>query len=852
MKHAIPTILLACALFACSDFDDLTRGVCGNGVIEAGEDCDTDDASCVRCAIACETAADCPGDPYACGADGFCHAPSGVFAPPSTPVAFGADDVRVTDIDRDGIGDVLGVSATSIAVRHGDASGLLARTSSLVTPAQSGPHAFGDLDGDGTIDVTVPTPDGIVSYTSRLGTLSPVDIATPIVGDAGEPVNILRLFSVGQFQLGAFIDDGQNHVLLLVLDFLKQNASYIVAPCVNRIGPVSPLQIVMDDVDLYRASAPTALTSNVVVAFRTTTGAVCATSIHGTSAAGYTFLDITGTGTGALAKRPVLVDLDADGDPCPSLVSSDGGAAALRAWDGQLVNGRCTLAAAGVSGAALPAVADAPAGAVAVGRVPIEPPIAGLASDALVLTSGIYGFAPGFNAFGEIYSSSSRQIALITTGDLDRDGDTDVVLATADDDLDVLYRFPLGLQLLRVDTASRVTSVTIGDYDGNGINDIAYTEVGVDREDMLIAYGTTDRPLPPTKVSSFRTVGSIVPLSFADSVDTLSIADDLAVTQPADGDALPTLTILHGSPQRTMLSFFDPRDESLRSSTVLRGGVIGNFADAPAGHPDLVAFAAPRDGATGAMRAFRVAGTDDGLDGAPSLGTPATGLDDCSAGGICVQNAEYLAWPLAPDHDVVLAVDRQLPPHAALLDPWATTGLAPQALPALVERLPQGAVVHALYPFDTDGDGALDLVASFQAPDGLTGSARICRVTDGVPEACEELAAIVGATPGSSVTACVDAAPARVGARSGLVVLCHEIGSDALYHVTREPTGYVATAITRATDLHAVRVGDVTGDQLDDIVAIQGRAGASSLIVFAQCSTRDAATCEQAAASEAP
>ena len=120
-------------------------------------------------------AEDCPSDAYACGVDGFCHAPSGDLARPSAPVTFQSDDYRVTDIDHDGRGDVLGVSRTSIVVRYGDATGALSAGDSFVTPAQSGPASFGDLDGDGSIDITLATTEGLVTYTSAFGSLSPLD-----------------------------------------------------------------------------------------------------------------------------------------------------------------------------------------------------------------------------------------------------------------------------------------------------------------------------------------------------------------------------------------------------------------------------------------------------------------------------------------------------------------------------------------------------------------------------------------------------------------------------------------------------------------------------------------------------
>jgi hypothetical protein len=856
-------VVLLGFVMACTDFADLARGVCGNGLLESGEDCDSDDASCVRCAVTCKGAVDCPTVAYSCGVDGLCHAPGGQLADPSAPVTFGADDLRITDVDRDGTGDVVGVSKTSIVVHHGDAHGALSTVTSFVTPAQSGPPAFGDLDGDGSIDVTLSTLDGIVSYTSRFGTLSPVDIESPIFGADGTPLDLVMLFPIGTFQLGAFVDDG-GVMVLVVVDFLDPNASHVTVPCSARLGAITHAQFAQASVDLYRANAVNAATADFVVSFTTTSGALCATSIHGGTLGGFTFADITPAGAAALAERPVLADLDADADPCPSLVSSDGGPAALRRWEGHLANGHCTFDAAGAGGLALPAVPNAPSSAVAVGRVPIVPAIAGVASDALVLSSGIYGYVPGPDAFGEIYSSSSRRIARVATGDLDGDGDLDCVLATDhEDDLDVLYRFPLGLELLRIDTASEVTSLTIGDFDGNAVNDIAYTETSTGHQNMMIAYGTADRPLAPVQVATFTSVGSVSTIGFPDSVDRLSIADDLAVVQSRqDGQgALPTMTLLHGSPQRTMLSFFEPRDDAALDATTLRGAVVGQFTGSAL--PDLLAIASPQRGTTGGMRAWLVAGTETGLAAAPSAGVAATGLADCDGTGVCVQDALYLSWP-GDARELVIAVDREPAPHASLLDPAPAAGPSPTsleatAIPALLAGVPAGAIAHALYASDLDGDGAPELVASFATRgDPVAGTVRVCAMAAGVPQHCDELTPVIAAiAPG--VTACTDAAPGHLTYRDpgtlgtgadDLVVLCHEGASvTSLYRVTRAGAGYTATPLAQGVGLRGIRVADVTGDGVDDVIAVAGSGGGQSIMVFAQCSSRDLETCAQSAAA---
>jgi hypothetical protein len=294
------------ALSACTDFDAIPRGLCGNGLVEAGEDCDSDAARCVRCAITCAAAADCPNADYTCGVDGFCHAPGGALAAPSAPVTFQVDDLRVTDVNHDGTGDVLGVSKTSAVVRYGDGAGSLAAGESFVTPAQSGPPSFGDLDGDGALDLSLETPDGIVSFTSRHGSLAPAAIESPIYGMDGEPLDFATMFVVGPQQLGAFFVD-ESLVLLAVVDLLQPQTPFAVAPCAGRLGAIPRARFVRPSVDIYQASPPGAPVTQLVVAFVTAEGEPCVTAIHGSPGTPYFLDDITPAGAGLLQKHPRLV-----------------------------------------------------------------------------------------------------------------------------------------------------------------------------------------------------------------------------------------------------------------------------------------------------------------------------------------------------------------------------------------------------------------------------------------------------------------------------------------------------------------------------------------------------------------
>ena len=80
-------------------------------------------------------------------------------------------------------------------------------------------------------------------------------------------------------------------------------------------------------------------------------------------------------------------------------------------------------------------------------------------------------------------------------------------------------------------------------------------------------------------------------------------------------------------------------------------------------------------------------------------------------------------------------------------------------------------------------------------------------------------------------------------ATTDLIVACHDTGST-LYRVTSTGGTYTASVLLHtALTLGSIQVGDVTGDGIDDVVALEGASGTESLVVFAQCSSRNASSC---------
>lgn len=850
-RLAIAIVIIACG---CTSFDSIDRDVCGNGLVEAAEDCDSSDASCVRCAVVCTTTSDCPTTDYACGVDGLCHAPGGSLGSPLPAGPFQINDLAITDIDRDQIGDVVGVSRTSIAVRHGEPSGRLTRGESLVTPSQVSNAAFGDLDDDGAIDVTIATTDGMVAYGSRFGSLAPIPVSAAITGTGTADVDIRHTFHIGRLTLGAFLADANGSLVLSVVDFL--GTPVFQGPCFGRIGRIDIQAFSSATVDVYRVGP-----NDLVVSLVTTTtpSRLCVMALRKPFLSPWTIADVTPANAAALSRRPVLADLEGDADKCPGLVNTDGGAPALRYWDGSMTAAGCTLqATVSPLGTALPAI-PGPATTVAVSRIPLVPAIGNAASDLLVMSSGVFGYTPGAG-FGLLFEAQ-RRLQGANHGDLDGDGMIDgVLIAESEDDVEVFYRRPNavipllpGYVVLRLDTASRVVATEIGDFDGNGRLDLALIEQLTDHQRLSVAYGTTDLLLPPTRISAFQSVWSMSSIGLADSDDAAGVTDDLIVLQPPKaGSTAPTLTILSGSVLRTMTPYFDPRTDPDQTITQLRNVMVGRFVQADTHREPIAVMIDRRDSPFQPPQLWRSVGTPSGPNATTTSGVATTGLADCTTGvgtGLCVREATFFPWATSATRDTVIAFDHATPAHVVAFDPGMTGTVAATEVTAITSKLPAGTIIRALHSADLDGDGTLELVVS------ASSAILVCAVDNGVPRSCEDLApAIVAATQDTDqvATACIGAAPARIAFRDSmspalgaqdLVVVCRDAGSS-LYRVHRGAAGLEVSVLARTpTRIGAVRVGDVTGDGLDDVIALEGESGAQSLVVFAQCSSRNLAAC---------
>ena len=887
MRLAWVTLAVAC-LSACSGLPDFGDG-CGNLVLDEGEDCDGDasglcDASCN---LACGTDPECP-DGYACGADALCHAPSGRFTQLPTAIPFQTDIYAVTDVDEDGYGDVVSLSSTSLGVNFGDHDGSLARVASTLTPRPLGTPAFTQLDADEALDLLVPTANGIAGYSSQYQVMSPhpftIDLDKP--SSCTNPLGqAFQIFAMDDRFLGLLTRHPMTGKLgFAIIDGAAKNAcptQPVQQICDIDVPVADPTSNAVVYVDVYTDVAPTGKIIGITLPQH---GTCVIDTTHVAGNPLYTITNITPAGV-AINSRPVLARLRPGG--CPSLIDGDNAPSAIFEYRPTGSPGTCGFASAALLPLMGPTI---PGDATVIGHLPLSPPLAGYGADALVLSTGAYAI-PASGLVEEVYRSD-RKLDAVESADLDGDGDIDAVgIAYGASDIDVLTRTQGDTFLsLRIATGPML-GLELADFDGNGISDVSYVELeSTGRERLLVAYGTRDRLLDGVPMGTFARIVGMCQLQTADASDPNKLVDDLIVLDlPPDRPdrRQPLLTLLHGSPQRTMVSFFDPRTAtSLATDDVFVGVAAGSFFATPASDAPLQdttdVIAVQTTGTGVSVWPFR--GTQPGaLEFTPTAPPVAAGLLNCSRvgatttgtvqspQGMCIDGARYLTWPTA-DHDVVIAVESSgtaVKRSFAMLDPtsYAADGVAITVHkdPNAFSAVPGTLVSRSLRAADTDGDQHPDLIASFGVgglfdPTGTSGEVMICQVDpSGVPASCTSAASITELMG----LACVDAAPANVAPRGrggfdhpptessrNLIVLCHAGPNgilSQLFRVYHDATGYHGEKVfERPGPIERIEIGDVNGDGLDDILALEVTGSLPNLLVITQCTSRDAAGCEVA------
>jgi hypothetical protein len=196
LAHSLLVLVSILVLLpACADLPPIASNVCGNGVVDPHEDCDTfpdpelgegtrcgAPADSTRaCRYVCSQTQLCPTG-WACGNDGICRYSAGTFvATPDSPLRMTTDRIASARFDRDAYPDLLGLSGASVELRVGGPDSRFVSTAQLAVNFPSGDLAVGDLDQDQRSDLVLPLYDGLfVMRGGAQGTLEPIAYS-PIV-----------------------------------------------------------------------------------------------------------------------------------------------------------------------------------------------------------------------------------------------------------------------------------------------------------------------------------------------------------------------------------------------------------------------------------------------------------------------------------------------------------------------------------------------------------------------------------------------------------------------------------------------------------------------------------------------
>ncbi len=842
-----PTSLLALvvAASACTDLPIIEVGVCGNRVLEAGEDCDgpipRPEALCGAptsanaCRFTCEDGASCPSG-WRCGLDRRCRRPAERLATPERALALVADRVRLADVDGDGALDVVGHTATSLSVRYGDGAGQLDTLRVLGIPRAIGAVAVRDLDLDGRDDVVVPVDEGLFVLRGRRDrSLAPV-AATPFVlpADAGATVVPLEADPAAPGREVVLLHGPSMGVIDLGPEVALPAPGKTSADLLGRI-PVTRLPGAVRDafaLPMQGAEVVWVITASGAASRADLRPVVVQTvRLPGVLDRGLRFADVNGDGFTDLVAAIRMSDGPRLAVAYWSFSTgrfADACLLGLRLADGSELTG--PLAWADLDG---DAVAD-PITSRGVGLSPIE--------DRQATCGAVTASAP-------IAADNRRgRWSEAVVADVNGDGRPDVVAAQARfPELDVLLSDGRGgFNPSTVATGGLAVRLVAADFDGDFVDDVAFVRQGgeVDEDEIAVAFGARGARLG-APISMGR-LGRVVQLEGTLEARGGAAADrvaDLLVTSEPFPDGGPRrASVLLGSAERRLVAPLAVAELGGLARTplaVVVGDLCRECAVEPCEDaPDLAAVALGLGEAGNEPGLWIVPGAPGAMStgfGAAAAPDPLPALADFD-----VACARWLAADLDGDGraevigvdgatscpDTGAAASRLLRVRRPLADRRCAgpVDLDRSALPTSLVRLLEARVA------DADGDGDLDLLLAFEGRAQRDEEGRLRRDGAGAAVVWNEGGRL---GPDSMTTlatqaAVVGVAPLRLDAddRPELVLLVRRgegevVEADGLYlaRLAEDLKSYdVPRRIARAPGAVSLAVGDVDGDGLEDVV----------------------------------
>ncbi len=269
-------------LSACDSLDPVATGICGNLVVEAGEQCDGAE-NCGReaaaaCRFTCEPGeVSCPGD-FACSAEGICVATAGPFVDPSSASRFElpVDRLVAGDFDGDFRADLVGVG-TSARVRFGASTEPLRTSYEKPIRPPTGAAAFGELDDVAGLDVVIPTADGVFILVARGRELEAIPFAraSALPDDSGSNCELPWPATWSVCKSGDFNRDGVQDRAGFILD--RDN---VLVELGREPSGFTPLMLDTNDVitDLATGDLDADGYSDIAITTRSVDGVIAATA----------------------------------------------------------------------------------------------------------------------------------------------------------------------------------------------------------------------------------------------------------------------------------------------------------------------------------------------------------------------------------------------------------------------------------------------------------------------------------------------------------------------------------------------------------------------------------------------
>jgi hypothetical protein len=766
---------------ACSNLPDFTANVCGNGVVDPGEDCDGD-ASAVggtcgttgpnACHFVCANSAACPTG-YVCSADQRCRAPSSTFTQANGPYPFDADDVGVGDVDGDGTSDLIGVSSDTLSARFGNAAGDLSASTSqpISTPVT---HAvFGDLDGDGHMDVMVPNSVGVFSFLASGQGFNPYPYTSLSIGDQMSAVKAADV---------EVVPDAFSEILAMVgkdMAYINTKPQYTV--CIDGGNPPDCLLSTHDVSELLPGPLPTGrtgyefgaivpvdqdFTDEFLIAFKNADHVDLWSStlpvIDASGNVDETTLSVVKIQSLQLPKAGTLgtqVRVAQDGtaafgnfdlDGCTDLmipvsqVDATGKFEALAIAYGSKVGSVCT-------GKLDPPIVVAEAALDPDGstkglipRVIVDldgDGISDVVTNELVTVTSCTRDQTGCkngvnNAFAlDFRGFTPRTWTAALATDINRDHIPDLAgIVAGQDDVDVMVGAGAGLlNRFQIATSLPPRYVRTGDFDGDLFGDVAVvtgdsTDPTTEDDDLVVLYGAASGgPSAPVDMGNFGVVEDLAPISLFTDIQHIDAITDMLVI--ADRSGRRGVAPLIGSATRRLLAPY-LLSEGTGATNIEHDTpvaiAIGQYDGDAAGHLDICALAhlvpqqSPTGGTgTGAVdltpRIFMLVGQGGGdLAGGPPL------IPGMEIPNFEYRDAAFASGRLAPGNptDTIVGIDatddkrnevQALAPHLFTATP-TTTGSWNLSTPVALPAPYSALRVHSLKLVDLDADGLPDLL----------------------------------------------------------------------------------------------------------------------------------------------